>query len=192
MPKQFTRIEPTTTYSVGEKFKRQVVVKRYRTEDGLEHEFTMFGTEGRHGAGVIALTPDYEVVVARQFRPNHDRYVDDLPGGMVEAGEDDEAAAHRELFEETGYKAGEMQYLGKHSGGASDNFVAKYYLATNCTKAADPEQDTYETEQGMEVALISIQQLIENARTDSMCDPVAVFLAEEKLKRFMELARHGE
>lgn len=30
--KQFTRIEPTTIYEVGDRFKQQVVVKRFRTE----------------------------------------------------------------------------------------------------------------------------------------------------------------
>ena len=31
--KTFTRIEPTTVYEVGDRFKQQVVVKRFRTED---------------------------------------------------------------------------------------------------------------------------------------------------------------
>jgi Fe2+ or Zn2+ uptake regulation protein len=44
--KTFTRIEPTTVYEVGDRFKQQVVVKRFRTEDGLEHEFTTFFREG--------------------------------------------------------------------------------------------------------------------------------------------------
>ena len=44
--KQFTRIEPTTIYEVGDRFKQQVVVKRFRTDDGLEHEFTTFFREG--------------------------------------------------------------------------------------------------------------------------------------------------
>ena len=66
--KTFTRIEPTTVYEVGDRFKQQVVVKRFRTEDGLEHEFTTFFREGAKGVATIALTPDNQAVVVRQFR----------------------------------------------------------------------------------------------------------------------------
>lgn len=38
--KTFTRIQPTTTQTVGEAFKCSAVIKRYQTEDGEQHEFT--------------------------------------------------------------------------------------------------------------------------------------------------------
>lgn len=106
--KTFTRIEPTTIYTVGDRFKRDVVVKRFRTEDGLEHEFTTFYPEHQQGAAVIGLTSDCQVVVVRQFRPGRASYCYEIPGGGLEDEDNGsiEAAARREFFEETGYRPG--------------------------------------------------------------------------------------
>jgi ADP-ribose pyrophosphatase len=54
---------------------------------------------------IIALTPDDRVVLLRQYRPGADRICLEIPGGMIDPGEDPLAAAQRELVEETGYTA---------------------------------------------------------------------------------------
>ena len=112
--KIFTRIEPTTIHTVGDRFKRDVVVKRFRTEDGLEHEFTTFYPEHQQGAAVIGLTSDCQVVVVRQFRPGRASYCYEIPGGGLEDADDEniEAVARREFFEETGYKPGGGRIFG--------------------------------------------------------------------------------
>jgi 8-oxo-dGTP pyrophosphatase MutT (NUDIX family) len=62
---------------------------------------------------VIALTGDGRVVLIRQFRPGTNQVCLEIPGGMMEPGEDPCAAAARELAEETGYTGGSLQVLGK-------------------------------------------------------------------------------
>jgi len=61
---------------------------------------------------VLALTADDQVVVTRQFRPGPDRVLLDLPGGIVDPGEDIGEAAARELREETGYAAASLEIAG--------------------------------------------------------------------------------
>jgi len=64
---------------------------------------------------VIALTPDAQVVLIRQFRVGSNSVCLEIPGGMVDPGETPVEAAARELAEETGYTAAEWQPLGRVS-----------------------------------------------------------------------------
>lgn len=183
MTKKFTRIEPTEIQEFGLKFKRYAVIKRFRTDDGLEHEFTTVNKEGSMSAAVIALTSENKVISMYQFRPGTESWVYEIPGGGVNEGEEPQIGAVRELEEETGYKPGNLEYLGESHGTAGNNMTWHYYFATGCTLSdSKAEKDKEENEQGAEVRLISIDELFESAKGGTMTDPRAVLLAYEKLK----------
>jgi ADP-ribose pyrophosphatase len=61
---------------------------------------------------IVAITNEERVLVVRQYRPAVEQYTLELPAGLLDSGEDPEVAARRELLEETGYEAGEMEALG--------------------------------------------------------------------------------
>lgn len=186
--KQFTRTE-TIIQEVGERFKRQVVIKRYRTEDGKTHEFTTFGRENAHHGGVVAVTKEKKVVVTHQFRASVERWLYELPGGGFYDGEDFKQAAMRELKEETGYTCDNVEYLGASIRDAYINGTWHYYLATDCVLSeSGTERDEEENDQGAEVLLISIDDFIRNAKESRMSDPHAVLMAYERL---MELKQEG-
>jgi 8-oxo-dGTP pyrophosphatase MutT (NUDIX family) len=60
---------------------------------------------------VVAVTRNDEFVFVRQYRPGIGAVHYELSAGVVEAGEDLEAAARRELREETGFGGGRWRVL---------------------------------------------------------------------------------
>ncbi len=64
------------------------------------------------GAAVVPVLPDGRILLVRQYRPSVEREMLELPAGAKDSeNENPEAAAARELLEETGYAAGKMTFL---------------------------------------------------------------------------------
>jgi ADP-ribose pyrophosphatase len=99
----------------------------------------------RHpGAVVLVVVDDQErLLLVRQYRRAADRDLLELPAGTRETGEDAAVTAARELGEETGYQAAQIQRLGGFF--SAPGFCAEYlecYLCTGLTESdAQPEED---------------------------------------------------
>jgi len=61
---------------------------------------------------IVPITADGHVVMIRQFRHGAQRVTLEIPGGLVDPGEDPATAALRECLEETGYRARHAEALG--------------------------------------------------------------------------------
>jgi ADP-ribose pyrophosphatase len=171
------RVEPTKVTKVGW---RTIVSKMFILPNGLKAVFDTMHDDGQEFVNVIALTPQNLVVVARQYRPGPEKYMDELPGGFVDEHEDRESAMRRELLEETGYRAGRITYVGASHKDTYLNAAWHTYLAYDCTP--QKEQDLEDVEQ-IEVRLIGIDDLIRNAQTDAMTDHAAVIMAYNELQK---------
>ena len=62
-------------------------------------------------ASIVAITGDRRVIAVRQYRPAVERCTIELPSGIVDPGEDPLETARRELLEETGYEASDIELL---------------------------------------------------------------------------------
>ncbi len=99
-------------------------------------------------APVVAIVPIDEsgdVILVRQYRLAAEEALLEVPAGLVDPGEDLEAAAQRELQEETGYRAASLRRLAGFF--ASPGFCTEFihvYLAAGLTEsplAGDDDED---------------------------------------------------
>jgi len=85
--------------------------ERFRSRaSGMVHDY--YVAHLANGVHVVAVTPDQQVVMVRQFRAGSRRDSLETPGGLLEAGEDPRVAGTRELLEETGYAGDPPELLG--------------------------------------------------------------------------------
>ncbi len=63
------------------------------------------------GAAVVAIDAQGLVLLVRQFRPAVEAHLLELPAGLVDPGEQPIECARRELAEETGYSADQLEQL---------------------------------------------------------------------------------
>jgi ADP-ribose pyrophosphatase len=112
----------------------------------------MIVLEGNDSANVIAITPQQEMLFVRQYRFGIEDYTVELPGGIVDNGEDHGAAARRELIEETGFSSSKWQYLGKVPSNPvfMDNWI-HHWVALDVEETGDIKLDD-----GEEVELLRI------------------------------------
>lgn len=91
---------------------------------------------------VVALTRAGELVLVRQFRYGIDDFSLEIPGGIVDGGEDPLDAAVRELREETGYAGSRPRLLGSvHPNPAMQDNCCHLVLVTDAEQSGDLDWD---------------------------------------------------
>lgn len=132
---------------------------------------------------IFPLTQGGEVILVRQYRPPLERMELGLPAGLVERGEEPEAAARRELLEETGYSGGTWESLGSLASSPSlkDNW-AYLFLARGVEETAAPDPDEHELVETVRVPQEKLLDLVRGGEIVSSSGAAAVMLALERLR----------
>jgi 8-oxo-dGTP pyrophosphatase MutT (NUDIX family) len=114
-------------------------------------------------ANVVAVTPDDQVVLVRQYRPGIGQVHFEIPAGVVDAADaDPQTAAQRELAEETGYGGGRWSLLTTLSANPALQTNLTYtYLAEGVTPRADAAPELTEDLRVHLVPLAEIAGLID-------------------------------
>jgi ADP-ribose pyrophosphatase len=127
---------------------------------------------------IVAVNEKGELLLVRQFRPAVNGVTLEIPSGHVEAGQTPEEAARQELFEETGYEAGEMHFLTNlvPDTGRLSNRLWCYFAAE--VKAA-PASRGHIRESGLELVHFrdSVQNLVQRQDFCSALHCAALFAA---------------
>jgi ADP-ribose pyrophosphatase len=119
----------------------QVRRQRVKMRGGGQH--TLECVVHRGSVTIVPLLEGQRVCMIRSHRPAVGETLYELPAGTLEAGEDPDAAARRELEEETGYRGGRWSKLLQFF--TSPGFLTErmhLYLAEDLTPGpARPEAD---------------------------------------------------
>lgn len=106
--------------------------------------FTFFSIESHSWVNIVPRTKSGELVMIRQFRHGKGGDVLEIPGGLIDPGEDPQRAAERELLEETGYR-GRLRLLGQANPNPALFTNTLYtYLAEDCEQVAEIDNDAVE------------------------------------------------
>jgi len=126
---------------------------------------------------MVAVTPQNQLLLVRQFRVAAGAVTLELPAGHIDPGETPEQAARRELLEETGYEADTFELLASLSPS-----VARFTNRMWCFYAADAKpavaaQD--QREAGVDLVLYDrgVEKLLEEKDFYSAPNYAALLLA---------------
>ncbi len=146
----------------------------YRFEpSGAERDFVVLDCPD--WVNIIPLTDDGQVVLIRQYRHGTQALSLEIPGGVIDKGETPEAAAVRELREETGYKPLRVSPLGFVSPNPAIQGNRSYsFLAEGCYPAGEAQLETFEQIEVLLKPLDQIPALIRSGEI-SHCLIIAAF-----------------
>ncbi len=114
---------------------------------------------------VVAITGDGKVVLVRQWRQPLDAFTLELPSGGVDAGEDPEEAAERELLEETGYRAeGLVRLASIHTSTGRTTEVCHLFTCRAVWDPGGPRPEPTEFIQVIELPLEEASERVSGGR----------------------------
>jgi ADP-ribose pyrophosphatase len=148
------------THSIGD-FHIFSMQRQKRLNPRTDREQSFFVIHSTDWINVIAITPDGQVVLIRQFRAGTNNITVEIPGGMVDSGEDPREAAIRELREETGYVGDSVTLIGMvHPNPAFLDNQCHTYLIENATRKKEQSLDSGEDIEVFTTPLSTIPHLI--------------------------------
>ena len=133
-------------------------------------------------AVIVAVTEQGELLLEHQYRHGVEAVLLELPAGAIEPGEQPEKAAARELLEETGYRADQLEFLCKIAPNASSssNF-AWCYLARDVVRVAGQKLDETELLEVLTVPLVQVREMLQKGEFVQAVHVAALYRALELL-----------
>ena len=123
-------------------------------------------------AAMVALTENDEVVLVRQYRHAVGDFLFEIPAGTLDPEEGHETCAHRELEEETGYRARRMEKIGEivPVPGYSNERI-HVYLATGLSRG----ESSLDHDEYLSVHEVDLEKAVDMVDKGEICDAKTIF-----------------
>lgn len=106
---------------------------------------------------VVAFTEDNKIILVRQYRHGAGKEFLEIPGGVIDDGEDALTAAKREMLEETGYDFKSMEkVVDLYPNPATSTNITTTYVAKGGVKVKEQALDDQEE---IEVLLYTVDEV---------------------------------
>lgn len=135
--------------------------------------------------GILPVTMDHKIIVTYQQQPGMQAFVS-LVGGVVDSGENIEAAAHRELLEETGMQAESLEFWYSYQLSTKIEWPIYQFVARGCSYKEPVQLDP-----GEKISLreVSWDEFLEIVVSDNFRDTKVTMLLLKALQDPQELRK---
>ena len=172
----------------GEAVYDGVLLKVYKDEVLLEngHKGVREWIKHPGAAAVIALLPDKQIILVRQYRYPIGQETLEVPAGKLDKEEEPLECAKRELSEETGYRAEKMRKLTTIATtvGFTNEYIHLY--AASGLKVGEQHPDADELINVVKMPLTEAVEMIERGKIIDAKSIIAILLIAKRLKEGAE------
>ena len=136
----------------------------------------------RAGACVLPVTDDGRLLLVKQYRNSIDDITYEVPAGLINTGEKPEAAALRELEEETGYIAERLEYVTRTVLAIGTSNEQTYIYIGYDLRDGCMSQDIYENIESEIFDVANAENMIRDGRIVDSKTIIAVYAYINSLK----------
>ncbi|MCX8195776.1 MAG: NUDIX hydrolase [Acidilobaceae archaeon] len=135
----------------------------------------------------VAVLPvwreERKVVLIKQYRPSIDRWILEVPAGVIDSGEGAEEAAARELEEEAGLRPGRLEEVarGYVSPGYSTEYLA-LYIAWEPLEGNAAAEDHEVIEKRLTIDIDEALRMVERGEIEDVKTVLLLFAAASRVR----------
>ena len=138
--------------------------------------------EYNNWVNAVAITEDNKVLMVHQYRHAAGIVSLEIPGGVIDEGEDAAQAIRRELLEETGYQFDDFELLCTvYANPSTANNYTTCYLARGGKKVQEQKLDAQEEIVVETFTIAEVKQLLADNKIDQSLHCTGLFYALIKL-----------